>query len=80
MSFWDKVVDAFEGFERSKEVVDAYNDLPPTYNTGDDVKFDQFVPDPVTEQGVQNALDRVDQAEKDWQDWKDKHDYYDNKK
>ncbi len=48
----------------SKELVDAINDLPPTYTQGDDGKYDQFVPDQETEYSIQRKLDRVDEAER----------------
>lgn len=48
-------------------LVDAVNDLPPTYETSHDGEyFDQFIPDPVTPQSVQRKLDAVDKAQREF--------------
>ena len=47
----------------ARELVDAINDLPPTYNQGEGGKYEQFIPDFETEESIQRKLDRVKRAE-----------------
>ena len=73
MGFWDSVVDFAEKWQAAGEVVDSLNDLPPTYkNSNDDEYYNQFIPDPVTEEGVQRALDRANEAQEKFDELQNK--------
>ncbi len=46
----------------STEYVDAVTNLPPTYKTGEDIKFEQIICDTNTKEQVGHDLKRVDDA------------------
>ena len=43
--------------------VNAIHALPPTYQTGQDLKFNQIIPDTFTKQELQRKLEEVKKAE-----------------
>jgi hypothetical protein len=52
-TFWEKLSSAYE-------LMDARESMPPTYEAGEDLKFNQVIPDPATEQDKRDAWDRWD--------------------
>lgn len=47
----------------ASDYVNALHELPPNYNTGEDLGFNQYFADPVTNQELKRKLDDVDKAE-----------------
>uniref|UniRef100_A0A6C0ELB3 Uncharacterized protein n=1 Tax=viral metagenome TaxID=1070528 RepID=A0A6C0ELB3_9ZZZZ len=54
----------FKRFVASYNYVQALQNLPPTYETGEVAKFKQVIPDPVSEQNIQIRLNDVEAAQK----------------
>lgn len=52
-------------FKASYKYVDALNNLPPTYETGEACKFPQLVPDPMSQQNIQTRLNEVEKSKRE---------------
>ena len=52
-----------ERYNAANRYVNTVHNLPPTYNTGKDLKFNQIMPDPFTQQELKRKLDEVKKAE-----------------
>ena len=62
----DQKPSLWERWRAASEYVDAINDLPPTYNIGEELSFTQMVPDPVSDAVIGMKLQRVKDAEANW--------------
>lgn len=63
----NEVSSAAETWSDAGEVVDSILDLPPTYHAGEVGGFNQVIPDPVSQDALQEKMDRVDQAQANWE-------------
>ena len=53
-----------ERWQASSEYINAIHELPPTYNTGEDLGFNQYFHDPISDNELRRKLDNVNNAEK----------------
>jgi hypothetical protein len=54
-----------ERINAAGELIDALEDLPPTYEMEKDLDIAQVIPDPVSLDNLEAKLDRVERAEKE---------------
>ena len=70
-SFWSNLVEKakeyYKRFKAAKRYVDAINNLPPTYETGQNFQgFSQIIPDPVSDANLEAKLKEAKEAEEEW--------------
>ena len=53
-----------ERIQSASDLYNAFDNLPPRYDTSEDLDFPQVISDPVSTDDIRRAMDNVDKAEK----------------